>query len=403
MTDVSRQPAYRWVIVFAAALILAISMGAMVNGMSAFIVPMQERYGWTRGDAALINFAGILGMAFGGVLAGRVADRIGARPVLVFGVVVLGLCYLAASLLTSLWQYYALFLVAGFFGAGAIFPPVMALVGNWFAVGAGLAIGIVSAGQALGQGGVPFASSYLIASYGVPGALGITGAVMLALMTPAALLMRRAPSRESGAPGDALDADETAIPYNVVIVRMSAAVVLCCTCMSVPLMHLLPLVQDVIYPAVEDAGGVVFAMMLAGILGRVAFGKLADVIGAVPAYMTATAWMTAMVFGFVWLESLTAFYLYAIVYGFGYAGVMTGILTSVRALTPAERRASAMGVIGMFAWFGHAIGGYQGGLLYDLTGAYVVPYAIAAAAGVVNLVIVSTLLRWPRSPQPVAA
>ena len=81
---------------------------------------------------------------------------------------------------------------------------------------------------------------------------------------------------------------------------------------------------------------------------------------------------------------------------------MTGVLTSVRALTPAERRASAMGVIGMFAWFGHAIGGYQGGLLYDLTGAYDAPYAIAAAAGVVNLVVVSTLLRRTRRPELVA-
>jgi MFS family permease len=398
MTEASQQPAYRWVIVFAAALILALSMGAMVNGMSAFIVPMQESYGWARGDAALINFAGIMGMAFGGVLAGRVADRIGARPVLIFGVVVLGLCYLLASLLTSLWQYYALFAVAGFFGAGAIFPPVMALVGNWFAAGAGLAIGIVSAGQALGQGGVPFASSFLIDAYGVQGAFGVTGAVMLAVMAPAALLMRRAPSHDGGALGGALDADETAIPYNVVIVRMSAAVILCCTCMSVPLMHLVPLVQDVGFPA-EEASSVIFSMMLAAILGRVAFGRLSDMIGAVPAYMTATAWMTAMVFGFVWLESLSVFYVYAIVYGFGYAGVMTGLLTSVRALTPVERRASAMGVIGMFAWFGHAIGGYQGGLLYDLTGAYDAPYAIAAAAGVVNLVIVSTLLRRTRRPE----
>ncbi len=401
MSKVSAQPAYRWTIVFAASVILALSMGAMVNGMSAFIVPMQERFGWARGDAALINFAGIMGMAFGGVLAGRVADRIGARPVLVFGVVVLGLCYLAASLVTSLWQYYALFAVAGFFGAGAIFPPVMALVGNWFTAGAGLAIGIVSAGQALGQGGVPFASSFLIQSYGIDGAFAFTGAVMLALMTPAALLMRRAPARDAGLEGGAIEADAAVLPYRVVIMRMSAAVILCCTCMSVPLMHLVPLIQDTGIAA-ADAGSVIFSMMLAAILGRVAFGRLADMIGAVPAYMTATAWMTAMVFGFVWLESLTAFYLYAVVYGFGYAGVMTGVLTSVRALTPAERRASAMGVIGMFAWFGHAIGGYQGGLLYDLTGAYDAPYAIAAAAGVVNLVVVSTLLRRTRRPELVA-
>jgi MFS family permease len=396
-TQTSAQPPYRWVIVFAAAMILAISMGAIVNGMSAFIVPMQVRFGWARGDAALINFAGIMGLAFGGVVCGRVADRIGARPVLIFGVVVLGLCYLAASFVTSPWQYYALFAVAGFFGAGAIFSPVMALVGNWFTAGAGLAIGIVSAGQALGQGGVPFGSSFLIQAYGVNGALAVTGAIMLAVMTPLALLMRPAPVPDGGAVGSALDTDEASIPYNVVITRMSAAVILCCTCMSVPLMHLVPLIQDCGFPA-AGAGSVFFSMMLTAIVGRAAFGKLADIIGAVPAYMTATAWMTAMVFGFVWLRSLNTFYVYAVVYGFGYAGVMTGILTTVRALTPPDRRASAMGVIGMFAWFGHAIGGYQGGLLFDLTGAYVAPYAVAAIAGVVNLVIVSTLLRRTRRP-----
>jgi MFS family permease len=397
MIEASRLPAYRWVIVFGAALILAISMGAIVNGISAFIVPMQERFGWTRGDAALINLAGLVGLAFGGVVSGRLADRIGARPVLLFGVVVLSLCYLAAYFLTSLWQYYVVFAIAGFFGAGAIFAPLMALVGNWFAAGAGLAIGIVSAGQALGQGGVPFASSFLIEAYGVQGALGLTGAVMLAVMTPLSLLMQPAPGRNATGSAANSDTGETGIPYNVVIVRMSVAVMLCCTCMSVPLMHLVPLIQDVGFPA-EQASSVIFAMMVTAIVGRVVFGKLADMIGAVPAYMTATAWMTVMVFGFVWLKSLNNFYAYAIVYGFGYSGVMTGVLTSVRALTPAERRGSAMGLIGMFGWFGHAIGGYQGGLLYDLTGAYVAPYAVAAVAGVLNLVIVSTLLRGTRRP-----
>jgi len=402
MTEESRQPAYRWVIVFAAALILAISMGAIVNGMSAFIVPMQERFGWSRGDAALINFAGIVGIAFGGVVAGRIADRIGARPVVLFGVVVLGVCYLGASFLTSLWQYYALFVVAGFFGAGAIFAPIVALVGRWFAAGAGLALGIVSAGQALGQGGVPFGSSFLIEAYGVQGALGITGVVMLAVMTPLALLMRPAVARKGVWSATESDAGEPAIPYNVVVVRMSAAVIFCCTCMSVPLMHLVPLIQDTGFPP-EVASSVIFAMMLSAIVGRVAFGRLADMIGAVPAYMTATAWMTAMVFGFVLLQRLDVFYVYAIVYGFGYSGVMTGILTSVSVLTPPERRASAMGIVTMFAFFGHAIGGYLGGLLYDLTGAYDAPYAVAAIAGVLNLIIISTLLRRTRRPDLVAA
>jgi MFS family permease len=105
----------------------------------------------------------------------------------------------------------------------------------------------------------------------------------------------------------------------------------------------------------------------------------------------------------VWLARLDVFYVYAIVYGFGYSGVMTGILTSVSVLTPAERRASAMGIVTMFAFFGHAIGGYLGGLLYDLTGAYDLPYALAAIAGVVNLIIVNTLLRRTRRPVLVTA
>ena len=103
MTDTPEQPAYRWIIVIASALILAVSMGAIVNGMAAFVVPMQDAYGWDRGSIALINVAGIMGLAFGGLLMGPQADRRGTRPVVLFGSVVIGLCYLAASLATALW------------------------------------------------------------------------------------------------------------------------------------------------------------------------------------------------------------------------------------------------------------------------------------------------------------
>ena len=110
-----------------------------------------------------------------------------------------------------------------------------------------------------------------------------------------------------------------------------------------------------------------------------------------------------MVFGFIYIDTLATFYVYAIIYGFGYAGVMTGVLVSLRMLTPPSRRASALGIVTMFGWFGHAIGGYQGGALYDLTGNYTAAYAVAAVAGVLNLIIVSTLLRKTRRAQVVAA
>ena len=66
-------------------------------------------------------------------------------------------------------------------------------------------------------------------------------------------------------------------------------------------------------------------------------------------------------------HDLPLFYAFAPVYGFGYSEVMTGLLVTVRALTPAARRAESMGGIFAFAWRGRAAGGFQGGYFFGLT------------------------------------
>jgi predicted MFS family arabinose efflux permease len=132
-------------------------------------------------------------------------------------------------------------------------------------------------------------------------------------------------------------------------------------------------------------------MLTVAIAGRIAFGKLADVIGAIPAYLTASFWQTVLVFGFTQFQSLNAFHIFAVIYGFGYAGVMTGVLICVRTLTPVSKRAFALGIVMVFAWLGHAIGGYQGGYFFDVTGNYTTSYMNAALAGMINLIIVGSL------------
>jgi MFS family permease len=155
-------------------------------------------------------------------------------------------------------------------------------------------------------------------------------------------------------------------------------------------MHLVPLIQDRGFSA-EQASSVAFLMLSVAILGRIAFGKLADMIGALPAYLVASFWQTALVFFFTTFASLNGFYAFAVIFGFGYAGVMTCLLLSVRALTPVSKRASTLGIVLVFAWLGHGIGGYQGGVFFDMTGEYGQSYANAAIAGVFNLIIVFTL------------
>jgi MFS family permease len=376
-----------WVIVGASAVILAIAMGQLVNGLSVFFIPLEAEFHWPRGAIALINSAGLAGLALGGVLMGAVADRTPIRRVALAGTLMVGACILLAAGAERLWQFYLLFFVAGIFGA-ALFAPLFALIGGWFPAGAGLAIGVASAGQAAGQGTVPLVAALLIDSLGWRGAFLALGAFSLAAMVPLALLMR-APPRAAGGVGARIE-PAPPLPPLLAVAWLSAAVVLCCTCMSVPLMHLVPLIQGLCISG-TDASGVLFAMLMAAIVGRVAFGKLADLIGPIPAYFTASAWQTLAVFAFTRITDLNHFYLFAPIYGFGYAGVMTTLLVTARALTPASRRATLMGVILGFAWLGHAIGGYQAGVLFDLTGSYTPGFGAAALAGMVNLALVALL------------
>ena len=187
---------------------------------------------------------------------------------------------------------------------------------------------------------------------------------------------------------------------------MSVAVVLCCTTMSVPLIHLVPYAQSCGIP-LSAAGGIILVMLIAGICGRIAFGKLADMIGAVRAYWVASTWQKALVAVFLEFQSLDSLLIFAVIYGFGYGGVMTTILVTMQVLTPAARRASATGIVTAFAFFGHAIGGYQGGLFFDLMGNYSWAFANAAIAGAVNLFIVAALYivitRRPGAPKGAAA
>ena len=390
------EPVYRWVIVSASALMLALSMGMMVNGTSVFFIPLFEEFGWQRGAVSLINTSGLAGLAIGGILMGRIADKTPIRRVILVGAVVIGLCMLGALQASALWQLYALFFIAGFLGAGAIFAPLIANVGNWFKTGSGLALGIASAGQALGQGGMPYVMALLIGALGWRDALLSVGLTMLVLLISLAMLIKQPPkyttSSDTVAADDLLaDTGDTGlIAPNAIALWLGAAAILCCTCMAVPLMHLVPLMQDRGI-SLEDAGSVLFVMLIVAIAGRIAFGKLADMIGAIRAYWIASCFQTVLVFFFIQIDTLYGYYIFAVIYGFGYAGVMTGILVCVRVLTPLSNRASVLGIVLFFAFMGHAIGGYQGGFFFDLTGNYTLTYANAAFAGILNLILIGAL------------
>lgn len=390
MTDTPEKPddPYRWVVLAVAVVVLALIMGQIVNGLAVYFVPLETGEGWSRADIALINAMGLVGLALGSLLAGFAADRFGVRPVVLTGVIVAGLGWMMASRVVSLGQFYAVSFLVGAIGGGSVSGPVMALVGAWFNRGAGLALGIAAAGQAIGQGGMPFVGALLIDAVGWRGGLLAQGAMTVVFLVPLALLLRPPPDVQGR--GSLSQETPSGLPNWLLTIWVAAAALGCCTCMAVPLMHLVPLVQGKGVSAPE-ASGVLLTMMIVAIAGRVAFGKLADMIGAIPAYAIASAWQTILVLGFTYMHTLGQFYAWAVIYGFGYAGVMTAIFATMRSVTAPAFRASSLGVVLAAAYVGHGLGGWQGGLLYDLTGAYDWSYRNAALAGAGNLVLLSLL------------
>ena len=385
----SGDSASRWVILAATVPILALVMGQLVNGLSVYFVPLEAEFGWARGDIALINSLGLVGLAIGSILMGFAADRFGVRRIAFLGIVVTGVAALVASRASDLWQLYLLFFLAGLLGGGAISAPLTALVGSWFTRGAGLAIGIAAAAQALGQGGMPFSGALLIESFGWRSSLATQGMLTMVIGLPLAWFLRSPPAAVSG-PAYLSHESPTGLPNTVVVAWISVAVLFCCTTMSVPLMHLVPLAQERGLSA-TDAGSVLFLMLMVAIAGRAAFGQIADMIGALPTWILASSWQTLLVFGFMMMDGLKEYYVYAVIYGFGYAGVMTAVLVTVRNLAAPARRASSMGIVMAFGYLGHGLGGWQGGFFYDLTSAYTWTYVNAVIAGFINIAILGAL------------
>jgi MFS family permease len=385
---------YGWVMVVVASVLMGMGAGALIS-ISAFLKPLIAEFGWLRGETSFGYMAGALAMGIGGIVMGHLADRYSTRRVVLFGLVCLGVSLLLLSTQSALWQFYLFYCLMGGFGSSAMDVPLLANVGHWFDRNKGLALGLTTAGRALGQGFVPFLSGYMIASSGWRDAYMTLGLVTLVVMVPLAFLVRNPPgfeeARAASRAASPADHDEAfPVPPKLAISWVGVASIFCCICMGTAMVHAVAIAQDAGIGG-EDAAAVIMLIYVAGFFGRIFIGKLSDHIGGIRSYWLASFGQTVFIFWFSQMHSVAEFYTLALAFGFFMGGVMTGLTICVRELTPLHMRGIATGVVFFLAWVGMGIGGYQAGLFFDITGSYVVSYANAAIVGAINLMIVGWL------------
>lgn len=389
----AEQP-YGWVVVGVATVCLALGFGANIT-VSIFMTPFELEFGWLRADISMAYTALTVGAAIGGIVWGSLSDRIGAGKIGFLGAFALSFGLIALRWQNQLSLLYLLYFLIGALGFAALFTPMVALAGKWFNQRKGLAIGIVTAGGAIGQGLVPYLARLMITEVGWRDAALYLGLGYLVILLPLLFLLKSAPAAEHAVEGIRLtDANLWGMPHGISISWLALAGVFCCVCMAVPLVHLVPLGID-LGCSPQTAAGLLLSLMIAGVFGRLFFGWLADRIGGLPAYFLASLAQTSVVFWFTQTGNITLLFQLSVLFGFGFAGVMTCLLICAREAAPLRMSGSAMAIVSTMAWLGMGVGSYQAGYFYDLTGAYVLSYGNAALAGIANLAVVALLI-WYR-------
>lgn len=397
---------YGWVMVFVTFCLTGLCYGG-VGLVAVLMKPLASEFGWQRGQISMAYTLATATTAFAGVLFGRLSDLYGVRLLAAVGSITIAVSLLLLSRLTSLWHLYAAYTLFGALGFGAISIPMAASITNWFSEHRGLAVGIVTAGGAVGQGVVPYIANAIVIDMGWRAAYLYLGLAYLLVAVPLALLVRNPPAVENpAARGPAAIREENCAPISPkeALAWICTASIFCCICMSVPIMHGVALANDAGL-SVGQAAKVLTILMLAGAVGRVIIGRLADRFGPLRTYMFASFGQTAAVFWFTQVSTPLGFYVLAVLFGVSFGGVMTSFILTVRSLVPTRIAATSMSLVLLFAWIGMAIGAYMGGLLFDWTQTYVFSFAGAMISGLVNLTIVSLLAarlrRVRHAPSPV--
>lgn len=391
-----RDPAYGWVMVFAVFVLSALSFGAL-GSISVFLKPLATEFGWSRGETAFGYTVISFSSALFGILWGHIADRYGSRYFGFIGAVAMTVSLFLLSKNQNIYQFYGLYFLFGAFGNAILTSPLYANVGFWFRQRPGLALGITAAGGAVGQGIMPLSAGIAISAYGWQTAYLIIAVGYFCLAFPMAFLIRESPTRQNTYVVT-LASEHLPVDEKIAVAWISAAIIFCCICMSVPIVHLVPLLTDQGMP-VDSATQVLMLLMFSGALGRVLGGKLGDSIGALPAYMLMSLGQTISVVWFPHVDPGLSLYVLAIFFGFTYSGVMSAILVCTRTMVSAGFAARAMSITAFFGWVGMGLGGYLGGVLFDLRGSYDWSFGFAMLVGWVNLTILALFVLYTRRAQ----
>jgi MFS family permease len=362
----------------------------------AALPAVQTEFAVARGDASLPFSLTMIGFAFGGVLWGRVADRVGVMLPLLLGAVSLALGYVAAGFAANVWQFAAVYgVLIGLFGCSATFVPLLADVSLWFERRRGIAVTICAAGNYVAGAFWPPVIAHFIGTIGWRQTHFAIALFCIVTMLPLALLLRRRPVLAHTAGGATAHAESRSgtlgLRPPVLQGVLALAGVCCCVAMSMPQVQIVAYCGDLGYGVAR--GAQMLSLMLAcGIVSRIGSGFIVDRIGGLRTLLLGSlAQMTALVL-YLLADGLTSLYVVSALFGLFQGGIVPSYAIIVREYFPPRQAGARVGIVMMATLFGMALGGWMSGEIFDLTGSYRAAFINGIAWNLANACIAFWLL-----------
>lgn len=348
-----------------------------------------------RSIPALASALAWLGSGVGGILMGRLADKIGTRWTVICGALMIGLG-LAISTLGPpwpLWIGHGLFI--GLIGLGGINAPMYIYVSRWFDRRRGSALALISSGSYLAGAMWPPLFERVIADFGWRQTMLWYGALEIAVILPLAIIYFSAPPEviHPSAPTDGARAKMRVLgwPPNVVFTVMCVAAVLCCIPMAMPQGHLVAFCSDL--GLARSTGALMLSVLLGtAFLSRQIWGAISDRIGGLATVFIGSGWQAASMTALLLTQNEVGLFTVAAAFGLGFSGIIPAYVLALRELFPASEASWRIPTLLLFSGGGMALGGWLAGLLYDHFGYYAPAFAAGIGANLLNLLLVGVLV-----------
>lgn len=374
---------YRWIMVGAGAVIGCLAIGSVFS-LPVFLRPMGEATGWSNTGISSAMTIGFVVSALASMLTGTLSDRIGPRPVVAAGSILMVAALLLGSRSQSLLTFQLTFGLLSGLAIAALMAPMMSSIVGWFDTHRSLAVSLVSVGFGVAPMTMSPFAAYLVEGHDWRTAMQIIALVVAILMLPAAMLMRRPPAEEAAI------ADTIAATPEITVseaIRSPQFIILCLTNFFCCATHAGPIFHTVSYAVtcgipLMAAVSIYSIEGLAGLGGRVVFGILGDRLGA---KRVLVAGLLAQAFGalaYAFVRELAGFYTVAAIFGFIYAGVMPLYAVLARENFPQRMMGTVIGGTGLAGGLGMALGPLAGGLIYDSFATYTWMYVGAWGMGI---------------------